>query len=139
MRPAPRGRGRLARLTGRVVIEPSKHAPNQIVAARAAEIEHVALRQVDGLRQRFPQSALGAETPAADSRFRQAETRRGLLDAELLDRAQHEDGAETLRQLIGVALQDLAHLLALDEAIRLERRRRWLARHLNSLTFPDLG
>src|SRR5207237_956879 len=86
------------------------------VTALAVEPEQVLLGQVDLLRQRFAQQAARAELAGAHRRLRNIQHRGGLLDAQLLHAAHHEDGAERFGQFLDLALQQRAQFGAHEGA-----------------------
>jgi hypothetical protein len=76
----------------------------------AAEFEEIAFQQIQLARQRFAQQILGAEVPASRRLLGNVQRCRRFLDAQFLDRTEHEDEAESFRQLIDLAFKQFTHL-----------------------------
>jgi len=64
------------------------------VAPLACKSKRIIENHIDFLRERFAQQTFRAEKTRAHRRFSDTETRRGLLDRHLLQRAQDEYGAK---------------------------------------------
>ena len=91
-------------------------------AARAIEREEageLALELVLDCRAHHP---AGPEQPGLDGVGFDVEQRRGLLDAEALDVAQHEDGAEDVGQRVDRLLEELSRFLACHFGLRIGLR-----------------
>ncbi len=77
---------------------------------RPAKLEEIAFGEIQLLSQGLPQHALGAEVPASDRFLRNTQASGSFNHGELLYRAQHENDAKILRQLIDLPFEQIAHL-----------------------------
>src|SRR6516164_6898236 len=77
-----------------------EYRDDEPIAARPEEQIHIVENRPELDRQRLPQQFVGAMEARLDRVAGNAETGRRLLDAHLLDGAQHEDAAEIRRQLV---------------------------------------
>src|SRR5204862_5612501 len=103
---------------GLLSVDSGQHAGDDAVAAMAGKAESVLARDIHLLRECLPEEAAGAEEARAHRRRRDAEHGGGLLDGELLNAAQHEDGAIAVRQRVDLRFEQPPHLLALRVDVR---------------------
>src|SRR6266487_4448899 len=87
-----------------------QHVRDDAVAARPGKGERVAVGEVDLLREGLAKQAPGAEKARAHRGLWDGERRRGLLDGELFQRAQHEHDAKRIGQFVDLRLEQPARL-----------------------------
>src|SRR5688572_27770169 len=88
---------------------PFENASHDALTALAVKCECLAERTLDVARERFAHQPARSEKRCAHRSLRDAERGRGLLYAELLERAQHEDDALIVRQRVDALLEQTFH------------------------------
>src|SRR5687768_4535069 len=88
---------------------PFEDARHDALTALAVKSKCLAEGTIGVAPERFAHQRARSEKACAHRSLRDAERGRGLLDAELLERAQHEHGAVILRQRVDALLEQTFH------------------------------